>query len=178
MAEVLTAVPGSRLLLKSRALSDSEVCQSIRARFETLAVAPERVVCHGFLPDPQDHLNLYNDADVALDTFPYNGTATTCDALWMGLPIVTLEGSAHAARVGASLLRSAGLARLIGRDEGEYSRIAVELASNLPALSELRRSMRGKLLASPLTDVRGFVRTLETAFCEMKKQSDHMVSDS
>ena len=119
------------------------------------------------LPAAEDHLNLYNRIDIGLDTFPYNGTTTTCEALWMGVPVVTLEGDRHAGRVGVSLLNQVGLTELIAKTPEEYVQIAVDLAKDTYKLANLRASLRPRMAASPLCDGKGFTRTLEQAYREM-----------
>jgi predicted O-linked N-acetylglucosamine transferase (SPINDLY family) len=112
-------------------------------------------------------LALYNRVDIALDPFPYNGTTTTCEALWMGVPVVTLRGDRHAGRVGASLLNQIDLTDLIANSVEEYAEIAVALASNARRLDDLRRSLRPRMAASPLCDGRAFARKMEAAFRTM-----------
>ena len=104
------------------------------------------------VPIKSDHLGWYHRVDVGLDTFPYNGTTTTCEALWMGVPVVSLTGRIHAARVGASLLTAAGLPDLLAADEDAYVAIATGLAADPARLAALRPVMRPRLLASPLMD--------------------------
>ncbi|TAN58090.1 MAG: hypothetical protein EPN26_01900, partial [Rhodospirillales bacterium] len=99
---------------------------------------------------------LYGKVDIALDPVHYNGTATTCEALWMGVPVVTLAGSRHAQRVGASLLARANLAHLVTDDEDAYVSLAVSLANGIPALAEARAKQRAILKASPLLDGKAF----------------------
>jgi predicted O-linked N-acetylglucosamine transferase (SPINDLY family) len=105
--------------------------------------------------------------DIALDPFPYNGTTTTCEALWMGVPVVTLRGDRHAGRVGASLLTQIGLTDLIANSVEEYLEIAVALARNPERLSDLRRVLRSRMAASPLCDGPAFARKMESAFRTM-----------
>jgi len=105
--------------------------------------------------------------DIALDTFPYHGTTTTCEALWMGVPVVTLEGRSHVSRVGVSLLRNAGLPELIARTPEEYVRIAGELAEDRPRLAQLRAAMRERMQNSPLMDGPRFARRIEEAYRRM-----------
>ena len=108
----------------------------------------ERVELAAWLPGTAAHLALYHQVDIALDPFPYNGTATTCEALWMGVPVVTLRGDRHAGRVGASLLTRIGLTDLIANSVEEYLEIAVALAHNPERLSDLRRVLRPRMAAS------------------------------
>jgi predicted O-linked N-acetylglucosamine transferase (SPINDLY family) len=106
-------------------------------------------------------------ADIALDSLPCAGGTTTCDALWMGVPVVTLVGDRPFSRSGASLLRNAGLTELITRTPDEYVRAAVELATDRARLAGLRAGLRDRLRASPLLDATGFARAVEQAFDAM-----------
>jgi predicted O-linked N-acetylglucosamine transferase (SPINDLY family) len=163
-AEILKGTPGSRLLLKDRALADAAICARIRAGFERRGIGPERLELAGYEDDQVSHFRKYGEVDIALDTFPYNGTTTTCETLWMGVPVVTLAGKTHLARVGVSLLTNVGLTELIANSRGEYISIANGLARNPARLRELRGWMRGRMLASPLMDGRQFARDVEGAF--------------
>jgi predicted O-linked N-acetylglucosamine transferase (SPINDLY family) len=120
-----------------------------------------------WLPDAAAHLALYHQVDIALDPFPYNGTTTTCEALWMGVPVVTLRGDRHAGRVGASLLSQIGLTDWIANSVEEYLKIAVTLARNPGVLDEFRHSLRPSIAASPLCDGSAFARKMEAAFRTM-----------
>ena len=102
--------------------------------------------------------------DIALDPFPYNGVTTTCEALWMGVPVVTWRGDRHQARIGASLLTRVGLANLVASDIIGYEKTVVALAGNPALLEKLRSNMRDRLQSSPLCDGAGFARDLEIVF--------------
>jgi predicted O-linked N-acetylglucosamine transferase (SPINDLY family) len=155
-AEVLRTVPESRLLIKGFALANNPALRdSLRQGFKAGGVSPDRVRLVDRTPEAKDHLALYRQVDVALDTFPYNGTTTTCEALWMGVPVVTLHGDRHAARVGASLLTAAGHPEWIARDGASYVRIAAELASDPARRTDLRTRLRDDLKRSPLLDHAG-----------------------
>jgi predicted O-linked N-acetylglucosamine transferase (SPINDLY family) len=119
------------------------------------------------MPSIAAHLALYHRVDIALDPFPYNGTTTTCEALWMGVPVVTLRGDRHAGRVGASLLSQIGLTDLIANSVEEYVEIALALAGNPGRLDDLRGALRPRIAASPLCDRRAFARKMEGAFRTM-----------
>jgi protein O-GlcNAc transferase len=166
-ASILWDVPGSRLLMKNKALGNEEVRVRYRKMFAEHGIVPERL---GFFPlvrDLADMFEAYASADLSLDSFPYNGTTTTCDSLWMGVPVVTLEGDRHAGRVGSSLLGTVGLDELVATSTEDYRRRAVALAQDLPRLAELRRGLRARLAASPLRDEPGFARTIEQAYRDM-----------
>ncbi len=110
---------------------------------------------------------LYSEVDVALDTFPYHGATTTCEALWMGVPVVTLAGPVHVSRVGVSLLHAAGLAELIAESPQEYVRKAAELAADTGRLAALRGDLRERLRASRLTDAQRITASIEVAYRDM-----------
>jgi predicted O-linked N-acetylglucosamine transferase (SPINDLY family) len=166
-AKILLAMPSSRLIIKSRGLDVPSARARIGEFFETHGVPAERLAIRGSEPNVRSHLEVYNLLDIALDTFPYHGTTTTCEALWMGVPVVTLAGKSHASRVGASLLSAVGLPDLIARTPEEYVSIAVRLAGDLPRLAELRRTLRGRIRASPLMDGPIFARNIEAAYRRM-----------
>ena len=170
-ATILLAVPGSRLLLKAQALGDPGLCASLRQRFAAHGVAAERLTLLGRVDSQQGHMALYQQIDIALDTFPYNGTTTTCEALWMGVPVVSFSGDRHAARVGASLLHACGHTELLGCDVNDYIRIAVSLASDETRLRDYHHKLRGDLQASPLMDGPRFARHFGTALREMWRRS-------
>jgi predicted O-linked N-acetylglucosamine transferase (SPINDLY family) len=107
---------------------------------------------------------MYDEVDIALDTFPYNGTTTTCEALWMGVPVVTLSGDRHSGRVGTSILTTLGLETLVSRSEEEYLNICRGLASDIDTLGDLRDSLRLRMQSSTLCDGKGFARKVERAF--------------
>jgi predicted O-linked N-acetylglucosamine transferase (SPINDLY family) len=159
--EILAAVPGSRLALKSSSLKFPDTVDRLLESFERSNIDPARVDLHSWIADRQQHLALYGEIDIALDTFPYNGTTTTCEALWMGVPVVTQAGEAHMSRVGASILGCTGLIELVACDAADYVRIAVALARDPARRSVLRASLRQTLLASPLLDHAGFTRRFE-----------------
>lgn len=166
-SRVLQGVPGSRLLLKNRPLGDPEVCARILGDFRASGVGPERVELHGGNPSPVEHLAQYHRIDIALDTFPYNGTTTTCESLWMGVPVVTLAGTRHAARTGVSILTACGLGGLIAETGEGYVSIAHELARDGGKLRELREGLRRRMQAAPLMDGAGVTRELEAGLVRL-----------
>lgn len=157
-AEVLKANPGSRLVLKSGALADPNIQTRQAARFAAHGIDRSRLTMLGVLDSPVEHLALYSTIDVALDTTPYGGTTTTCEALWMGTPVVTFRGEAHASRVGASLLSAVGLPDLIASSTEDFVRIASDLARDVPRRQRLRTDLRGMVSRSPLRDEAGYTR--------------------
>jgi predicted O-linked N-acetylglucosamine transferase (SPINDLY family) len=167
---ILQAAPDSRLLLKARGLSSETARLRVRQHLGALGIAPERLELRGYTPDHRGHLALYAQMDIALDTFPYHGTTTTCEALWMGVPVVTLAGSAHVSRVGVSLLCNAGLPELVAATPEDYVRLATGLASDRQRLAELRHTLRHRMEQSPLMDAPRFARDIEAAYREMWRQ--------
>jgi protein O-GlcNAc transferase len=163
-ASVLRAVPEAKLLLKARGLADPLTRQGVVGRFALAGVDPNRLRFAGRVRGYAGHMALYNEMDVALDSLPYNGTTTTCEALWMGVPTVTLAGDRHCARVGASLMTRVGLADLVAETPEEYVRIAAALAADRARLADWRAGMRARLQGSPLMDAAGFTRSLEDAY--------------
>jgi protein O-GlcNAc transferase len=166
-ANVLADTPGSRLLLKSRGFADAGTCDLISRRFAHAGMDAERILFDGRMRSVAGHLSLYEGIDIALDTHPYNGATTTCEALWMGVPVVTLAGRTHASRVGASFLPQVGLASCVATNPSDYRRVSRGLAADLPALAALRAGLRGTMRRSTLCDAARFTRHLESAFGEM-----------
>jgi protein O-GlcNAc transferase len=162
-ARVLNEVPGSRLLLKDSALDHEEVRAAVRADLALAGLEPGRVELVGRLVDRREHLRRYRDVDIALDPTPYNGTTTTCEALWMGVPVVTLAGRTHHSRVGVSLLSAIGRAEWIARDEDDYVAIAAGLAADRAGLAAARMGQRAAMAGSVLCDEAGFTRRFEAA---------------
>jgi len=165
-ARVLHRVPGSRMLLKFKGGHSPELKERYVLAFERLGVSRQRVEVLGW-KTPQDHLDTYNKVDIALDTYPYNGTTTTCEALWMGVPTVTLVGQHHASRVGLSLLTRAGLDMFVAHDPNEYVDRAVSFAGQWSSLDTLRRSLRAALLQSGLCDAHKIGQGLAQAYRAM-----------
>lgn len=166
-ARVLQAVPCSRLMLKGKGYDDESVQEALRDAFRAHGIGAERLRLHGGYDTHAEHLRRYHEIDIALDPFPYNGTTTTCDALWMGVPVVTLEGRVHVARVGVSLLNHLGLAEWVAGSPSDYVEIAARQACNTPRLAALRRQLRARMASSPLTDAPAFTRHLESAYRSM-----------
>jgi protein O-GlcNAc transferase len=159
-SRLLQALPQSRLLLHAHPGSHRDRVQDL---FTQAGVAPERITFTPRLPIA-DYLRNYERIDIALDPFPYGGGTTTCDALWMGVPVVTLAGETAVGRGGLSILSNAGLSELVALDTEQYVRIAVALANDLPRLRGLRATLRQRMEASPLMDAPRFARDVETAF--------------
>ncbi len=157
----------ARLLIKTASLDDSATRERYYRLFEARGVPRERIDLLGHSPSVTDHLALYARLDIALDTFPYNGATTTCEALWMGVPVVTLAGRQHAGRVGVSLLNNAGFPEWIAQSPEQYISLAVRLAADLQGLATTRASLRQRLADSRLCDGTLFARRIEAAYREM-----------
>lgn len=166
-ARLLAATPGARLFLKSRGLDDADTAARVQREFAERGISAGRIELDGRELSVNAHLDLYRRVDIALDTFPYNGTTTTCEALWMGVPVVTLAGQTHVSRVGASLLTHLGAPDWIAATPEEYVRIARSLAEDGPTLATIRAGLRERMCASPLCDAAGFTRALEAKFREL-----------
>ena len=160
-SRLLNRHPASRLLLKAKSFQLRSAQEPVERAFAACGVAADRIEFVGWLADGRSHLSAYQRLDVALDPFPYNGTTTTCEALWMGVPVVTLPGDRHASRVGRSLLAAAGLTDWVAASEDDFLRIAGDLVLDPAALAVCRRDLRSRLRASALLDGRGFARALE-----------------
>ena len=160
---VLRKVRDSRLMISSSAGSPRQ--RTLEA-LERQGVAAGRVEFVDFRPR-QEYLELHHRLDVILDTFPYNGGVTTCDALWMGVPVVSLAGETPVSRAGLSLLSNIGWPELVARSELEYVKIAAGLAEDLPRLADLRSTLRERMKNSVLMDAPRFARNVEAAYRKM-----------
>jgi predicted O-linked N-acetylglucosamine transferase (SPINDLY family) len=166
-ADLLHHVPGSRLLLKSAGAGQASAQLRLREQFARHGIPGERLEMLGWTHDPRHHSELYSQVDVALDTYPYHGTTTTCEALWMGVPVVSLAGRTHVSRVGVSLLTHIGLSELIAQTPEQYVQIAAGLANDPKRLEHLRSTLRQRMQSSPLMDGPGFARDVESAYRRM-----------
>ena len=168
-SEVLKAVQNSKLIMKAKSLSDRSTREYAMKMFIQNGIAPERIDLLSYMPTYTAHLDVYNRIDICLDTFPYNGTTTTCEALWMGVPVVTLAGNIHASRVGVSILSNIGLPELIAKTPDEYIQIAVALAADTNRLQSLRKRLRKIMEGSPLMNAQQFSLNLENCYRTMWK---------
>jgi len=164
---ILRVVPGSRLILKNASFTDIPTRQPYYREFEKHGIGRERLDFRGLDRELSDHQSVYNEIDIALDPFPYNGATTTCEALWMGVPVITLAGDAHAGRVGVSILTQMKMTEFIAASPDDYVRTAVQLANDPARLTELRRDLRQRMAASSLCDSGGFARVVEDAYRTM-----------
>ena len=177
----MARVPGSRLLLA--VVPGGEAPDALRAEFAARGITPARLRIVHYLPR-KSFLALHREVDIALDPFPCCGGASTCDSLWMGVPVVTLAGGIRGlecgvSRAGASLLSAVGLPDLVAQAPQDYVGIAAALASDAQRLGAVRAGMRERLLASPLMDAPGFTRSLEgllraewTRWCESARRGN------
>ncbi len=162
-AEMLKRVPGSKLLLKHKRMRIPDVQKHFKSAFAERGVDPERIDLRLAVDDTRGHLAVYDEIDIGLDPFPYNGTTTTCEAMWMGVPVITLAGDRHQARVGASLLHAVGLDELVADSFEGYIDTAVGLAGDHERRRALRGGMRARLASSMLCDGPGFADRFERA---------------
>ena len=163
--EIMRQVPDSHFLLKCKQLNEPTTVDAMKEAFERRGVDSSRLTMKGFVPSVKEHLGMYGTVDLALDTFPYNGTTTTCEAMWMGVPVLTIEGDRHSGRVGLSLMHAMGLTdELVTPDVDSYIKRAVEWAHDTQMVDALRSNMRPRMAASPLRDEVGFTRQLEQIY--------------
>jgi len=170
-AAAMNATPDSRMLIKATHLQHAHIKDRITSHFATHGIHASRLEFIPRLADPLQHLASYSRIDVALDTFPYNGTTTTCESLWMGTPVIALRGPMHASRVSASLLTAIGSSDWVANDEAHFAILAASLAQDRTQLATLKSSLRPRMKASPLCDSAAFTRNLERAYRMMWK--DH-----
>lgn len=165
--KLLDRLPGARLLMKDKSLDQEETRETFRRRFQQAGGDPARLDFLGRLPTRTAALESFARADIALDPFPYNGTTTTCESLWMGVPVLTLRGDRHVSRVSAALLHRIGLSELATDTSEALLDTGVELAGDGKRLTQLRGGLRERMRASPLMDKEGFARTMERTFRDL-----------
>ena len=158
-------------MLKGKGLDEPELGSDLRARFQALGGDAARLDLDGGRPSFVEHLSCYGMVDIALDTYPYHGTTTTCEALMMGVPVVSLAGPVHASRVGASLLSRVGHPEWVATNAEEYVSIAADVGRRRSIdSSRLRSELRWKLSTSALGDVTTLARELEAAYRGMLRE--------
>jgi len=167
---ILNSVENSQLLIKAKCFNEAHNVEQIQELFASEGISKNRLILLSWTRDEKAHLSLYNQVDIHLDTTPYNGTTTTCEALWLGVPTITLAGVNHRSRVGCSILEQVGLQDFIATSKEEYINIAIEKAKDLQALSSLRVNMRERLKDSKLLDTGLFVKEIEEAYLDMYKK--------
>ncbi len=169
-AQILQQVPEAKLLLKARSLNDPDTRQRLKQQLTALGIDSGRLILANYTDSTVAHLKYYHQIDIALDSYPYHGATTTCEALWMGVPVVTLVGERQASRMGLSILSALGLTELIADKPAEYINISVKLANNRSYLQELRTGLRHKMQTSPLMDDKSFTRHLEKIYRQVWKK--------
>lgn len=165
--EILKANPGSRLILKFLGGHDEHIRSRYLDQFEQLGIGRERVDVYGTAPSHFEHLELFNEVDIALDPYPFNGCITTMEGLWMGVPVVSLVGENLVSRVGLSILNRVGLDVFAASTGAEYVAKARAFAAQLEDLARIRASLRQRMLTSDLCDSTRIVREVETAYRRM-----------
>ncbi len=170
-ADMLKRNPNARLIVKTKPLAEVETRTRLEQTFASHGINADRLDLRGWSAEDRAHLDLYNSIDIALDTTPYNGTTTTCEALWMGVPVLTMSGHGHAGRVGASLLSQVGLADWIAEDHAGFVALAKRFAADRPALAALREGLRSAVKASPLCDGKAYAHAVEAAYRAMWRKA-------
>jgi len=163
-SKILGTLQNARLVIKSFSFTSKGTREQVIDMFKQEGIASKRIELLSWDPLHGKHIEKYNQIDIALDTFPYNGTTTTCEALWMGVPVIVLSGNTHASRVGVSLLSNIGLPELVAGTPDEYVSIAVNLANDINRLQSLKVRLRDIMLHSPLTDSKRFIVNLERCY--------------
>lgn len=171
-ASAMRAVPGSRLLLKSRGLECLRTRAWIEQRFRDEGVEPDRLELRGWCDGLAAHYQSYDEVDIALDAFPYHGTTTTCDALWSGVPVVSRVGEDHRSRVGATLLAAVDLPDLAVPDDAGFTQAVVSLARDADRRRLLRDQLRSRIIQGPLGDASSFARRFGRALERICGRSD------
>jgi predicted O-linked N-acetylglucosamine transferase (SPINDLY family) len=165
-SQTLLRVPGSQLFIKAASTASPHARTNLRREFERFGVDSKRLVFADYSLSRQDHLDYYNKVDIALDPMPYTGTTTTCEALWMGVPVITLVGAAHRQRTSFSILKNAGLDDLVAKSHNEYVHKAVHLGLDLKSLSSVRQrvatGIRSSILCKPERFTRHYEEILES----------------
>ena len=163
---VLEGVPNARLLIKGKIASIPDGEEEVRVRMREIGIDPGRVV---FRPYSPDYLEQYREVDIALDTTPYNGGLTTCEALIMGVPVITRRGTTHGSRYGATILENAGLPELVANCDVDYVRKAVQIANSLPILKRFHSDLRKVVKKSRLMDGNAYIKEIEDLYRHLWK---------
>ncbi|WP_370678912.1 tetratricopeptide repeat protein [Comamonas sp. GB3 AK4-5] len=172
-ARILHAVPGSRLLLKTKQLADPRSAGRVLGLFESQGIEAARIELQ---PATSQHLQAYHHIDIALDPFPFGGGATSCDALWMGVPVVTLPGSRSASRLTHCILHSLGCEQWSTVDEDAYVACAVELASHAEHLDEIRQQLRRHMQASPMMRPQAIASRFESLYAQALSRREGLLA--
>ena len=163
-SKILLRVPDSKLILKNKQLNSEFMKNFYSKKFSMYGISKDRVILLGWVKGKKSHLEVYNDIDIALDTYPYHGTTTTFEALWMGVPVITLVGERHSNRVGFTILKNLNLDKLITFTEDEYVNCAVDFSKKINDLKEFKKSLRLNLIKSDLCDKDLHARNMEKCF--------------
>lgn len=166
-ANVLGHVEHSRLILKAKAYDDPAVAERLFAFFDSRNIHPDRIELRGWTATQAEHLAIFREIDIALDTFPYGGVISTCEALWMGVPVVSLKGDRVLGRYGGAFLESVGLPELAADDLDSYVERAAGLAEDTVKLAALRATLRQRMASSRLCNGPAFARAVEGAYRRM-----------
>lgn len=167
--EILKAVPKSKLILKHKIFDTAECRNFVLERLKNLGLNIARIEIRGF---SQNYLNEYNEIDIALDTFPYNGGLTTCEALYMGVPVISLRGDRHGNRMAYSILKNVGLENLAVSNLDEYIQRAVTLANDKDWLKVLHKNLRTMFQNSPLMDFKNYVKEIEETYLQIFEDAE------
>lgn len=165
--KILHLIPEAKLLIKAQGMEHEPMRAHVLEMFLSRGIPAKKIELAGQTWSIYSHLEMFGKVDISLDTFPYNGTTTTCESLWMGVPVIAKEGDSHVSRVGVSLLGAVGLTGLIAASAEDYVSLATFLARDTNNLKILRNNLRNRMQASKLLDTAGFTRNLEAAYRDM-----------
>lgn len=174
-AKILESVPGSSLLLKYRNVTEKAISAQLQNEFHGLGIASNRIILDDHVPSIIDHFSAYARVDIALDPFPYNGVTTTIDALWMGVPTITLKGDRFASRNGETIVRATGMSSWLAESKDDYVALAVTWSKKPRELATLRRGLRAMVESSPLMDGKRFAADFQEALYAMWKERMSML---
>lgn len=179
-ANILKSVKNSKLFLKNKQLNNDLVREDVLNRFSNYDISPDRIILEGS-SSREKYLETYNKIDIALSPFPYGGVTTTAEGLWMGVPIIVMRGDRYISHVGESIVENVGLSEWVANDINDYVNKAVEFSSQIDKLSDIRESLRDKVLSSPLFDAKRFAisfeKTLLNIWKEYKKLNNKNLSN-
>jgi predicted O-linked N-acetylglucosamine transferase (SPINDLY family) len=161
-SKILHLVPKSHLILKCSKIKYNK--DYFLKLFKDEGLTTDRIELFEQTPSNKDHLELYNSIDIGLDPFPYNGATTTCEALWMGVPVITLFGDRHVGRVGASILTNVGLKDFIAEDIDSYIKLAIKVSTNISYLRDIKKTLRERMQKAPLCDAHSFANDIENTY--------------
>jgi predicted O-linked N-acetylglucosamine transferase (SPINDLY family) len=171
-AEILRNVPNSKLFLKDKQLDHQSVRDQVVSRFAAHGICPTRLLLEG-KSSRYEYLKCYHRVDIALSPFPYGGGTTSVEGLWMGVPVITRQGSYFLSHLGESIAHNSKMSDWIAQDNEDYVEKATRFSSDLNSLGELRHSLREKLLRTPLYDLPRFAGHFEKALWKMRETLDH-----